>query len=75
MSPEGTVARVFGRDVATIDDASSPETIPEWDSLGHVTLVIDLESTYDVSFTPDETVALTNVGAIKSALTSRGITW
>jgi len=75
MSPEGTVARVFGRDATTIDDASSPETIPEWDSLGHVTLVIDLESTYGVSFTPDETVALTNVGAIKSALTSRGITW
>ena len=75
MSPEGTVARVFGRDAATIDDASSPETIPEWDSLGHVTLVFDLESTYGVSFTPDETVALTNVGAIKSALTSRGITW
>ena len=75
MSPEGTVARVFSRDAATIDDASSPETIPEWDSLGHVTLVIDLESTYGVSFTPDETVALTNVAAIKSALTSRGITW
>lgn len=75
MTPEATVARVFGRDPATIDDSSSPDTIPEWDSLGHVTLVIDIESTYGVSFAPDETMALTNVGAIKSALLSRGIAW
>lgn len=74
-TPEETVARVFGRDAASIDDASSPETIAEWDSLGHVTLVIDLESTYDVSFAPEETMALTNVGAIKSALASRGVSW
>lgn len=75
MTPEATVARVFGRDAATIDESSSPDTIPEWDSLGHVTLVIDIESTYGVSFAPEETMALTNVGAIKAALVSRGITW
>lgn len=75
MKPELAVARVFGYDVATIDDATSPATVPEWDSLGHVTLVIDLESTYGVSFTPDETMSLTSVGAIKLALASRGLSW
>ena len=75
MTPEATVARVFGRDPATIDDATSPKTLPEWDSLGHVTLVIDLESTYGVSFAPEETMALTSVAAIKSALESRGVSW
>lgn len=75
MTPEETVARIFGRDPATIHDDTSPESLPEWDSLGHVTLVIDLEATYDVSFAPEETMALTNVGAIKSALRARGVAW
>ena len=75
MKPEVTVARIFGRDPATIDDATSPETLPEWDSLGHVTLVIDLEATYGVSFGPDETMAMTNVAAIKTALAAHGARW
>jgi acyl carrier protein len=40
MSPEELVARVFGQNVASIDDETSPDTLPEWDSLGHVTLII-----------------------------------
>lgn len=75
MSPEATVARVFGRDPVTIDDSTGPENLPEWDSLGHVTLVIDLESTYGVSFETEETMALTSVGAIKAALKSHGVSW
>lgn len=75
MSPETVVANVFGKDVLAIDDATSPNTLPEWDSLGHVTLVIELESTYGVSFGAEETMALTSVGAIKTALREHDISW
>ena len=75
MTPEAVVARVFGADASSVVDATSPETIAEWDSLGHVTLVIELEAEYGVSFSPEETVALTDVGAIKSALRSRNVHW
>ncbi len=75
MTPEAVIAQVFGCAPSTLDDASSPETIGEWDSLGHVTLVIALEAEYGVSFSPEETVALSDVGAIKHALRSRGVQW
>ncbi len=75
MTPEAVVARVFGRDPSEIDATTSPDTLPEWDSLGHVTLVIELESTYGVSFSPEETMALTNVGDIERTLRSRGVQW
>jgi len=75
VTPRSVVARVFGRNPAEIDGTSSPESLVEWDSLGHVTLVIELESTYGVSFSPEETVSLTSVDAIESALHARGIRW
>ena len=75
MSPEAVVASSFGKNIAAITDATSPETLPEWDSLGHVTLVIELESIYGVSFAAEETMALTSVAAIKGALRSHGVTW
>lgn len=75
MSPELVVANAFGKDPSTIDDGTSPDTLPEWDSLGHVTLVIELESIYDVSFGTDETMKLTSVAAIKAALRSHDVSW
>lgn len=75
MTPEVLVARVFGRNPSEIGELTSPETLPEWDSLGHVTLIIELESAYDVSFSPEETMTMTSVGAIKQALQSRGAQW
>lgn len=75
MSPEAVVASVFGKNLAVITDATSPETLAEWDSLGHVTLVIELESIYGVSFSAEETMSLTSVALIKDALRSQGATW
>jgi acyl carrier protein len=75
VKPEAVVARAFGREPSEIHDATSPETLPEWDSLGHVTLVIELESNFGVSFSPEETMSLTSVAAIKDSLKSRGVEW
>jgi citrate synthase len=75
MTPETVVAGAFGRDPADINDTSSPENVSEWDSLGHVTLIIQLEAAYGVSFSPDETMAMTSVGAIKEALQMHGVHW
>jgi acyl carrier protein len=75
MTPEAVVARVFGCDESAISDSSSPETIGEWDSLGHVTLIIELEAQFAASFSPEETVLLTDVGKIKESLRAQGIQW
>jgi acyl carrier protein len=73
MAPEAVVARVFGRTASELNDATSPETVGEWDSLGHITLIIELEAAYGVSFGPEEAMAMTSVGAIKAALRAHGV--
>ena len=40
-------------------------SIPTWDSLAHVSLMLDIESAYDVEIDEDTMVELTTVGAIK----------
>jgi len=75
MSPEHLVAKVFGLHPSRVTDATSNQDTPEWDSLGHVTLIMELEGHYGVSFSTEEALFLTSVGVLKRTLTERGITW
>ncbi|MDO8510933.1 MAG: acyl carrier protein [Nanoarchaeota archaeon] len=62
------IARILNIDENSIHDASSPETISEWDSLNGILLVIELEKNFNVKFTMDEVMAVKNVSDIKAAL-------
>lgn len=75
MIPEAVLSRVFGCDLHEVNDTTSPDTLGEWDSLGHITLLIELESAYGVSFSPEETLAMNSVAAIKRALQSHDVKW
>lgn len=59
-----TLADVFGVDVTTITDESSPNTLEQWDSMGHMNLVLALEQRFRVSFTPEEFAELDSVKTI-----------
>jgi acyl carrier protein len=74
MAPESVVARVFGLARASVTDATSNTSVGEWDSLNHVSLVLELETAYGVSFSAEETLAMTDVGAIKRVLHAHGVT-
>jgi len=75
MSPEQLVAHVFGLHMSQVTDATSNQNIAEWDSLGHVNLIMQVESHYGVSFSTEETLTLTSVGALKRTLVELGIVW
>lgn len=75
MTPEQLVARVFGMHVSEVGDDSSNRTVDGWDSLGHVTLIMELESAYGVSLSTEDALALTSVGAIKRFLESKSVSW
>ena len=75
MAPEDVVSRVFGVARNMVNDSTSNATLPEWDSMGHVNLIIELESSYGVSFSPNDALQMTDVTAIKRALQSRGVSW
>ena len=75
MIPESVVARVFGVPRHSVTDQTSNTTLEAWDSLNHVTLIMELESEYGVSFSAEETLTMTNVGTIKQVLQTHGVEW
>lgn len=73
MLLEQVVAQVFGLHPSQVTDATSNQNTAEWDSLGHVTLIMELESRYGVSISAEEMLTLTSVGALKRRLAEWGI--
>jgi acyl carrier protein len=52
---------------------TSAADIPAWDSVAQLKLVLAIEEAFNVQFTADETVALSNVGAFLDTLRKREI--
>ncbi|OFW11415.1 MAG: hypothetical protein A3H96_00495 [Acidobacteria bacterium RIFCSPLOWO2_02_FULL_67_36] len=57
---------VFGVD--DIDDTVSVGTLARWDSLAHITLMLAVETEFDVRITTDEAIGMTDVKAIRAVL-------
>lgn len=55
-----------------LSDSLSPETLPQWDSLAHVKLIMGCEEEFGVKFTIEETVESTSVAKLKSVLAFKG---
>lgn len=66
------VADVFDVSIAEVGPDSSPESIEAWDSMGHLNLVLALEQTLGVSFSPEEIGKLVSVRAIVEAVKAKG---
>jgi acyl carrier protein len=75
MTPEAIVARVFGVTRASVTDATSNANLGAWDSLNHVTLILELEQIYGVEFAAEDALTMTDVGAIKRVLRNYGVNW
>lgn len=67
------LSSVLQIDPANIDDETSPENVPSWDSFAGLMLVSELESAFQVSFTMDEVHTVKCVGDIKKALERHGV--
>ena len=63
----------FDNDRLILSDSLSPETMPAWDSLGHVKLMMGCEEEFGVKFTIEETVESTSVGKLKAVLAAKGV--
>lgn len=62
------MADVLGIDEASVNEESSPETIENWDSLRHMSLVLALEQEFDVQFDEAQISEITSFYLIKQAL-------
>ena len=66
MEPlEQLIASVLSIPAEQITDELAFDSIPEWDSLNHVNLMLALESGYGVEIDEDTMVELANVAAIR----------
>ncbi len=69
------VGRVFGVNISTVTDSTSNRSLRAWDSLAHITLILELETVYGVTLSAQDALAMTDVGSIKRILAARGTTW
>jgi acyl carrier protein len=69
------ISRCLKIDESEINDNTSVDTVPLWDSLKHLELVLTLEGEFNVSFTSDKTIEILNYPLIKIVLSEHGITF
>jgi acyl carrier protein len=62
------VASVFGLSNDEVKPESSQENIADWDSVGHLKLILAIEDTCGVQFSTAQIPQLTSVAAIQQAL-------
>jgi acyl carrier protein len=53
---------VFDDDEINIEMGTSAEDIDEWDSVMHISLILEIENVFSVKFSSSEIAALKNVG-------------
>ena len=71
------VAKVFSEVLGVspdiINDTTSPDNTPQWDSMAAMNLVVAIEDEFDVRLTTAEIVSMRNVAIVKKVLTSKGV--
>ncbi len=63
-----TLSAVLGVAETDLSDDSSPDSLPSWDSVTHLNLVVSLEEAFGVAFSPEETMELTSLRLIRLML-------
>lgn len=54
--------RIFDSETIVLRDQMTAADVPGWDSLAHITLIMDIEEAFDLRFTVDDIADLKNVG-------------
>ena len=62
------VLQLSDDDAARIDATSTPVSLPNWNSLAHVQIILELERAFSVTFAAGEIASLASVGAMMAAL-------
>ncbi len=62
---ESLIASTLDIPVEQVTEDSDMSTIPKWDSLGHINLVLAIEEAYGVVVDEDAIVEITSVRAIR----------
>lgn len=64
----GVFQSVFGDTIEAIDGGDAIDTLPGWDSAGHLNLIMAVEAEFEIQFEIEEMESLTSVAAIRARL-------
>jgi len=67
------ISEVFSVEKEILKLETAPGDFPEWDSLGHLSLLTDLEEKFNISFDMDETMSIQSIGDLKGILENKGV--
>ncbi len=70
---QNVFAEALGLDVKQVNDELAYNTIPEWDSVAHMTLIAQIEEAYDLLLDTDDIIDMSSVGKAKEILVKYGI--
>lgn len=69
-SVKNIMSVVFNVPIDTINDNSSTNTIPSWDSLKHMSLIVSLEEELECEFTDEQIIKMTSFPKIIDIVSS-----
>ena len=75
MTVEQIIGNVFNIEPAELNDSSSRDTVEEWDSMGHLSLITSLEEEFEVSIAISDALEMTSVQHIKTILQDYGVAY
>lgn len=64
----GIFRSLFGLPSLVLRDELTARDVPGWDSLNHVSLMVEVENAFGLRFTSDEIAALNCVGDLKALI-------
>jgi acyl carrier protein len=67
------LADTLGLDAGSLNDATSMENTPQWDSVAHLNLVLSFEQAFGQRFSPDEFLQMQSVADIKRVFAGHGV--
>lgn len=65
------LALAFGVNIDSISDETSQVNLPEWDSLKHLNMIVELELEFEVDFDPIEIGEMNTFEKVCKILTSK----
>lgn len=68
-------SRSLGIAQERVTDDLAYNTISEWDSVGHMALVAELEGAFDVMLDTDDILGMSSVGKAREILTRYGVSF
>jgi acyl carrier protein len=75
MNPRlrAVIARAFDLKPDAVPGNASPETVAEWDSVGHINLVSEVEAEFGVRLATEEILAIKGVADLERLLAAKGV--